>query len=166
MTAPAIQAATGPRGPALATTLDTETCAARAELARGDSKASALLGFAGTGFSLLAAISAAVSSHLALIAQIGLWLAVAALAASVAMLLWVIRPVIPSRSGTGVVAHATTSPERLLATLTAEHNVHRRAADVIMLSHLAVTKYKRLRTAVHLMYAALAILLLTLPFGR
>uniref|UniRef100_UPI003F496447 Pycsar system effector family protein n=1 Tax=Sphaerisporangium sp. CA-236357 TaxID=3240030 RepID=UPI003F496447 len=150
----------------LSIALDAEATAARAELARGDSKAAMLLGFAGTGFSLLAAIGAVISGHLAPVAQIGLWFAVAALAVSVAVLLWVIRPFLPRTGGTGFVAHAASDVDQLLATLSGDQDDPRRqAADVIMLSRLAVAKFRKLRTATHLMYAALAVLVVTLPLG-
>lgn len=165
---PAHQATRSPAAAVLAAALEAETTAARAELARGDSKAATLLGFAGTGFSLLAAAGAAVAAHLTLIAQIGLWTSVAALAAAVAVLLGVIRPHLKPTGGTGYgfVAHAATDVHQLLAALAADHDDPRRcAAEVIALSRLALTKYKRLRAATDLMYAALAVLVATLPLG-
>jgi hypothetical protein len=154
------------RSAALAAALDREATAARAELARGDSKAGTLIGFAGTEFTLLTAIGAAVSSHLTPIGQIGLWSAVAALATSVVLVLGVILPSIPRTGGTGFVAHAAVDVDQLLATLADDiGEPRRRAADVIVLSRLALAKYRRLQKAVHLMYLALAVLVLTLPLG-
>ncbi|MBB4706168.1 hypothetical protein BJ982_007798 [Sphaerisporangium siamense] len=146
--------------------LEAEAAAVRAELARTDSKAAMLLGFAGTGFSLLAAIGAAVTTRLPLLAQGGLWGTVALLAAAVAVLLAVIRPSLPRDGGTGFVAHAALTAEQLLEVLGREQAAPgRQAADVVRLSVIALAKYRRIRTATHLMYAALAVLVATLPAG-
>ncbi|MBB4706166.1 hypothetical protein BJ982_007797 [Sphaerisporangium siamense] len=107
-----------------------------------------------------------VACVLALLAQGGLWGTVALLAAAVAVLLAVIRPSLPRDGGTGFVAHAALTAEQLLEVLGREQAAPgRQAADVVRLSVIALAKYRRIRTATHLMYAALAVLVATLPAG-
>ncbi|MFI6889932.1 Pycsar system effector family protein [Streptosporangium canum] len=141
-----------------------ETDAARAELARTDTKASIILAFAGTAFSVLAAL-AVLASGLAVPARIGLGVAVALLAAASAVALCVIRPSLPRRGGTGFVSHAEAGDvDELLEQLAADPET-RRAKDVIRLSQIARAKYRRLRLAVGLMLAALAVVVASLPLG-
>ncbi|WP_051864161.1 Pycsar system effector family protein [Streptosporangium roseum] len=145
--------------------LITEAEAARTELARTDTKAATVLAFAGTAFSVLAAL-AVLASSLAVPARIGLGIAVALLAAASAVALMVIRPSLPRRGqGTGFTAHAElTDPDELLAELATDPET-RRARDVIRLSQIARSKYRRLRLAVGLMLAALAVVVASLPLG-
>lgn len=144
--------------------LQAEANAARAELARTDAKAGIALATAGTTFSVLAALGtlARVSAY----AQVGIWAAMTVLAAACGMLLWVIRPVIPRTGGVGFVAHARLgTAEELLAALDAESTRERLADEVVLLSRLARAKYRRLRAGINLMFAALVILVVTIPFG-
>ncbi|RCG32977.1 hypothetical protein DQ384_00535 [Sphaerisporangium album] len=154
---------------AVVATLDVEAAAVRAELARCDGKAGTLLAFAGTAFSLLAALAVGTTAaaHLPLPVQAGLWATVVLLAASVAVLLGVILPALPRpRQGTGFTAHAGCDVGQFLAVLADDADApRRRASDVIRLSTIAMAKYRRLRTAACLMYAALAVLIATLPIG-
>lgn len=153
---------------AAAAELLAETDAARAELARIDTKAGILLGVSGTAFSVLAALSV-LASGLPAPARAGLGGAVTLLAVSSAIALTVIRPFLPRPgTGTGFVAHAalavTGDPEQLLESL-ARAPEDRRARDIIRLSAIAHTKYRRLRLAVDVLLAALAVLAITLPLG-
>ncbi|MFD8534318.1 Pycsar system effector family protein [Streptosporangium canum] len=147
----------------IAPILDHESTAVRAELARTDVKASTVLAFAGTSFSVLAAL-VTLASGLAVPARVGLGVAVALLAAASAVALTVIRPCLPRQGGTGFVAHAAADVEQLLAGFAADAET-RRARDVIRLSQIATAKYARLRRAVDLMLAALAVVVASLPLG-
>ncbi|WP_051866274.1 Pycsar system effector family protein [Streptosporangium roseum] len=141
-----------------------EAEAARAELARTDTKAATVLAFAGTAFSVLAAL-AVLASGLAVPARIGLGVAVALLAAASAVALCVIRPSLPRQGGTGFVSHAEAGDvDELLEQLAADPET-RRARDVIRLSSIATAKYRRLRLAVDLMLAALVVVVASLPLG-
>ncbi|MER5424399.1 Pycsar system effector family protein [Streptosporangium roseum] len=142
-----------------------EADAARAELVRTDTKAGIILAFAGTAFSVLAAL-AVLASGLAVPARIGLGIAVALLAAASAVALCVIRPALPRRGqGTGFVSHAEVCDvDELLDELAADPET-RRAKDVIRLSSIAKAKYVRLRRAVDLMLAALVVVVASLPLG-
>ncbi|MFC3982822.1 Pycsar system effector family protein [Streptosporangium jomthongense] len=138
-----------------------EATAARAELARTDTKTGILLAFAGTVFSVLAAL-AVLASGLAVSARIGLGAAVVLLAAACGVGLAVVRPSLP-RAGqaTGVLANAAvTDPEELLAVLAGDVET-RRAEDVIRLARIASAKYRRLRLAIDLALAALVVLVIT-----
>ncbi|MEV7012007.1 NUDIX domain-containing protein [Streptosporangium sp. NPDC051022] len=141
------------------------TEAARAEIARTDTKSGILLAFTGTAFSVLAAL-VALASGLAVPARVGLALAVVLLAVSSAVVLTVVRPALSRRGqGTGVLAHAEAdSPEELLETL-ADDPETRQAADVICLAQIARSKHGRLRCAVDLILAALAVVVVSLPLG-
>jgi len=142
-----------------------EADAARAELARTDTKAGLLLGFAGTAFSVLAALGV-LASGLLPAGRVGLGIAVALLAGASAAALTVIRPSLPRPStgtGTGFIAHAQVGDaEQLLASL-AEDPEMRRAQDVVRLSQIAAAKYRRLRVATDLMLLALAVVIVSLP---
>ncbi|MFF5115047.1 Pycsar system effector family protein [Streptosporangium sp. NPDC000509] len=142
-----------------------EADAARMELARTDTKAGLLLGFAGTAFSVLAALGV-LASGLLPAGRVGLGIAVALLAAASAVALTVIRPSLPhpaTGTGTGFIAHARVGDaEELLACL-AEDPEMRRAQDVVRLSQIAAAKYRRLRVATDLMLLALAVVIVSLP---
>lgn len=138
---------------------------ARSELARIDTKAAALMGWAGTGVAILAA--AISMAALPLPATVAVIAGAALLAAAVAVLLCVIRPALPTPGrGYGFVRHAAGDGAALLATLTIGEPLTERLADeVARLSQLALTKYRRLRTAVDLLLAALTCLAAALPLG-
>ncbi|GAA3096389.1 Pycsar system effector family protein [Streptosporangium carneum] len=142
-----------------------ETEAVRTELARTDAKAATVLAFAGTAFSVLAALSV-LAPELAVPARVGLAGAVALLGASSAVALGVIRPSLPrSGPGTGFVAHAAVrDAEELLAVL-ADDPQARRARDIVHLSRTARAKYRRLRLAIDLAFAALAALAVAAVFA-
>ncbi|MFS1305182.1 Pycsar system effector family protein [Streptosporangium longisporum] len=144
--------------------LDHEATAVRAELARTDTKAGIILAFAGTSFSVLAALTV-LASALAVPARVGLGVAVALLAAASAVTLTVIRPALPrrGRGGTGFTAAAFLDVDELLATL--PDTATERARDVIRLSQIAHAKYRKLRLAVDLMLTALAVVVTSLPLG-
>lgn len=163
--APQLQARLDQLDQAAATDLLAAADAARAEVTRTDTKAATLTSFTGTAFSVLAAL-VTLASGLAVLARVGLAVAVALLAASSAVALSVIRPSLPRPGqGTGVMAHAeVTGPADLLEAL-AENPQTRRATDVIRLSQLARAKYRRLRLAVDLMLTAVAVVVASLPLG-
>lgn len=145
--------------------LRAEADAVRVELARVDTKCGIALALAGTAFSVLVALGVLISD-LAPLAQIGLWLAMTVLAIACGVLLWVIRPSLPRTGGTGFMAYAeAASVDHLFADLSAESPQERLAAEVIHLSRIARTKYRRLRLGIDLMLSALVILVVTLPFG-
>ncbi|WP_396788071.1 Pycsar system effector family protein [Microbispora sp. H10949] len=77
----------------------------------------------------------------------------------------VVRPHIPRTGGTAFVVHArAASPDALVSTITTS-TAGRVAADVWLLSRLAVAKYRRLRLAVDLLLAALLVLAVALTFA-
>ncbi|MFI6513633.1 Pycsar system effector family protein [Streptosporangium sp. NPDC050855] len=140
-----------------------EAAAARSELARTDTKAGLLLGFAGTAFSVLAALGV-LASGLPPAGRVGLGAAVALLAAAAATVLTVIRPSLPRPgSGTGFIAHAEVADAEELLAVLAEDPETRRAQDVIRLSQIAAAKYRGLRAATNLMLLALAVVVVSLP---
>ncbi|MFI7455472.1 Pycsar system effector family protein [Nonomuraea sp. NPDC049714] len=146
--------------------LQREGDAVRAELARIDTKASALMGWAGTAFAILAATASVI--RLPLLPLLAVSTGAALLAAAVTVLLWVIRPALPAPgAGYGFVRHAAAKDAgELLAMLGAYANLEQRlAGEALRLSKLAVTKYRRLRTAVDLLLAALVCLVVALPLG-
>ncbi|MFI6802994.1 Pycsar system effector family protein [Streptosporangium canum] len=147
------------------TELRAEADAVRVELARVDTKCGIALALAGTAFSVLVALGVLISD-LAPLAQVGLWLAMTVLAIACGVLLWVIRPSLPRTGRTGFLAYAeAVSVDHLFADLSAESPQERLAAEVIHLSRIARTKYRRLRLGIDLMLTALVILVMTLPFG-
>lgn len=134
--------------------LDAAT-AARAELARTDTKAGILLAFSGTAFGVLAAL-VMLAATLPLSARIALGIAVALLAASSTLALRVIRPTLPrSRAqATGVMAYAyATSAAEMLGEMAGGDAHH--TQDVTNLAKLARTKYRGLQLAVDLLLWAL-----------
>lgn len=134
--------------------LDAAT-AARAELARTDTKAGILLAFSGTAFGVLAAL-AMLAATLPLPARIALGIAVALLAASSALALRVVRPTLPrSRAqATGVMAYAYATSAAEMPGEMADVDAHH-AQDVTNLAKLARTKYRGLQLAVDLLLWAL-----------
>ncbi|MGC5012483.1 Pycsar system effector family protein [Streptosporangium sp. DT93] len=129
----------------------------RAELARADSKATTLLGLAGTAVSVALAAAALGATRLPAVTQVTIWAAVALLAAAVAVLLLTVRPALP-RPGAGVgwIAYAYSSPAELAATPAAIHE-RDQLAELIRLSLLARTKYVRIRLAGDLLLGALVV---------
>ncbi|MGI5162709.1 Pycsar system effector family protein [Microbispora sp. CA-102843] len=146
--------------------LAVERDAARTELGRVDQKAGVALSAAGLLLSAVAAVAALGRPHLATVGMLGLWGALAILAASCAVLLLVIRPSLPRPgAGTGVMAYATQDgPAAVLAALDGPAR-ERLAADLHQLAAIARTKYRRLRLGIDLMLAALALLAIAVPLG-
>src|SRR5690606_8182511 len=131
---------------------------ARTELARIDHKAGIIL--SGAGVLLSAVVAVATLSRPAALAggPYGLWAALTVLACSCAVMLWVIRPVLPKSGATGFLAYAeAVSPDELRVALGADARA-RLAADVHKLSTLARRKYRGLRTGIDLLLVALAML--------
>lgn len=153
-------------GPDALNHLRAETDAARAELARIDGKAAALIGWAGTAFAVVSAAATVTTlptaATAAIVAGAGL------LAAAVAVLLTVIRPRIPRHGGTGFVRIARLRDREQLQELVPVTPTAQRsqaANDVLMLSRIALAKYRCLRLAVDLLLAALVVLAAALPLG-
>jgi hypothetical protein len=149
--------------------LSHESLTVRAELARADAKAALLLSWAGGAFAVVAALGITGSANLPTAAMVGLWGAAALLATAVVVLLIAVRPRIPRTGGTGFIAHARmTSGPALLASLalTEADRLAEVAAEVQLLSRIAVAKYTTLRVAVDLLIAALAVLAIALPLAK
>ncbi|WP_432929157.1 Pycsar system effector family protein [Microbispora sp. CA-135349] len=145
-----------------------EASLVRAELARVDGKAGLLLSWAGAALAVVTAATTAATSttRVPAAALAGLWAAAGLLGVAVAVLLLAVRPRIPRTGGTGFVVHArAASPAALLHTLTAADAAGHLAADVWLLSRLAVTKYRRLRLAVDFLIVALLVLAAALTFA-
>lgn len=134
-----------------------EVSTVRAEIARADSKASTLLGLAGTATSITAAAATVTGQALPLFAHISLWLGIAHLAAAVAVLLRVIRPALPRHRGGGAgwTTYAGRTPAELADTASVDHE-RGQIAELVCLSDLAWTKYRRIQWAVDLQLLALA----------
>ncbi|TLP66518.1 Pycsar system effector family protein [Microbispora triticiradicis] len=153
-------------GPDALDHLRAEADAARAELARIDGKSAALIGWSGTGFAVISA--AATLTTLPPVATGTVVAGACLLAAAVAVLLTVIRPRIPRHGGTGFVALAALRDgAELLETVSADLGTQpgQAAAHVLMLSRIALAKYRRLRLAVDLLLAALVVLAAALPLA-
>lgn len=148
--------------------LHTEGALVRAELARVDAKAGLLLSWAGAALAVVITVTTAATSttRVPAVALAGLWAAAGLLGLAVAVLLLAVRPRIPRIGGTGFVVHArAASPAALLHTLTSADAASHVAADVWLLSRLAVAKYRRLRLAVDLLVVALLVLAAALTFA-
>ncbi|GAA1005446.1 hypothetical protein Aple_050980 [Acrocarpospora pleiomorpha] len=136
--------------------------AARAELARVDAKAGIALSVSGGAFSILTA-TAALATSLPTLARVVLIVAAVLTAAASTAALWALRPTLPRHAGTGVLGAARVGTARgLLAGLADTPERERLAADVVCLSRLARTKYRRLRIAVDALIAAVAVVLIAL----
>ncbi|MEU7938566.1 Pycsar system effector family protein [Microbispora bryophytorum] len=140
----------------------------RAELARVDAKAGLLLSWAGAALAVVITVTTAAISttHVPATALAGLWAGAGLLGVAVVVLLLAVRPRIPRIGGTGFVVHArAASPAALLHTLTIADAAGQVAADVWLLSRLAVAKYRRLRLAVDFLIVALVVLAAALTFA-
>lgn len=131
----------------------------RDELRRTDSKAIGLLGLFGAA---LAGVLALIASRPGTLATVLLHLAALPIAAAVVLLLAVLRPALPGATGHGFPRWACFRPDpaALLADLTAPGVLIARAEVLAALSAAVVAKYWRIRTAVHLLPAGLALLAL------
>ena len=142
--------------------LPQEIAGVRAELGRADTKASTLLGLAGTATSIIAALATVGAERLPVPGRIALWAGVGLLAA-VAVLLLAVRPSLP-RPGCGVGwtvwAGGTTPAPRSPADREREQ-----VAELVAMSRLAYAKHAHIRRAVHLLLAALAVLAAVVPLG-
>ena len=138
---------------------------ARTELSRADAKAGTLLALAGTALTVLLALLARTS--LPGLATTAGWLTAAVVATAVAHLALAIRPNLTGDHGVVRYARrdwATVSNEftRLDAVWIARAAHESREAEALVaLSRSAVTKYRRIRTAVDLLLAGLAGITLT-----
>ncbi|MFI7038386.1 Pycsar system effector family protein [Microbispora rosea] len=150
------------------TYLHEQAALVRAELARVDAKAGLLVGWAGAALAVVITVTTAATgtNRVPAVALTGLWAAAGLLGVAVVVLLLAVRPRIPRIGGTGFVVHArAASPAALLHTLTAADAANHLAADVWLLSRLAVAKYRRLRLAVDFLIVALLVLAVALIFA-
>ncbi|WP_067502222.1 Pycsar system effector family protein [Actinoplanes sp. TFC3] len=138
----------------------------RTELSRADAKAGTLLALAGTALTVLLALLARTS--LPGLAVTAGWLTAAVVATAVAHLALAIRPSLTGDHG--LVRYARRGAAAVREELDAVDRGHwdavcrqkdRDHETLIALSRSAVTKYRRIRTAVDLMLAGLAGITLT-----
>lgn len=131
----------------------------RDELCRTDTKATGLLGLFGA---TLAGVLALITSQPGTAATILLHLAALPIAAAIVLLLAVLRPGLLHLATHGFPRWACfrDDPAALLADLTAPGVLTARAEVLAALSAAVVAKYWRIRTAVHLLLAGLALLAL------
>lgn len=129
------------------------------ELRRADTKATALLGMFGAALAGALALTRTGPSP---VATVLLYLAVAPIAAAVVQLLLALRPRIGGTAGFTRWAHMVNDPTALLTDLSLPTRYTTRVAALLLtdLSALAVTKYRLIRHAVHLLLAGLALLAL------
>lgn len=148
-------------------TLRGEADAARAELARVDSKVGLLLGLStAAAAGIVTALMSTTAVRLSTVTVAGLWATGGLLAAAVALLLVVVRPRMPKAGGTGFLAcAAAATDEELLHHLEGASQRERLAAHVRQLSRIARAKYVAVRRAVDALLCALAVLAVTLPFA-
>ncbi|MER7126714.1 Pycsar system effector family protein [Micrococcus luteus] len=137
-----------------------EIAAVRVELGRADGKAATLAGLVGTAVSVAVGLAAIGAVYLPGLVKVVAWITVLLLAAALGLLLLAIRPAL-ARPGDGVgwAAHADSSPA-VLATTPAVDHARAQHAELVHLSRLAAVKYRRIRIAVDLLLAALAVALL------
>ncbi|GAB3157647.1 hypothetical protein GCM10027290_59070 [Micromonospora sonneratiae] len=125
----------------------------RAELARVDAKASALLAVAGAALTVGLAVLA--RADLPVSAMVAGCVTVALVGIAVGLLACAVRPRL--NGGYGLVHYAGSLPGDLLteATLPPLDTAAELARQLVWLSRTALVKYRRLRTAVDLLLAAL-----------
>lgn len=131
----------------------------RDELRRTDTKAIGLLGLFGV---TLAGLLALIAANPSTFATVLLRLAAGPIGASVVVLLLVLRPVILRAGAHGLPRWSTyrKQPEALLEDLTAQGSLLCRVDVLADLSAVLITKYRRIRLAVHLLLTGLALLAL------
>lgn len=141
---------------AVAGGVDERVGAAKSELVRVESKASALAGLTGAA---LAVLLASTGQRAGLAGWLG-WGSVAAFAASVVLLLLALRPSIGG--GLGVMRSAQITGEQIQSEAAAEvrdehQRVAVRAAEAALLASLAARKYRAIRWAVDLALVGVAL---------
>ncbi|MFC3981409.1 hypothetical protein [Streptosporangium jomthongense] len=143
-----------------------ETSAAYTELARGDTKAGILIGFITGLLGVLVAL-VALAPMLAISARTGLVVAVGLLTTGAATAIYsMIRPALPpTGQGTGFIAYAACSGPMEVLTMLATDPKTRKAENVIRLSTVTYSKYRRLRLAVDLVLASLIVMVVSLLLG-
>lgn len=144
---------------ALTARLDTGLTQVQDELRRADTKATALLGLFGGA---LAGALALTRTEPSPAAAVLLYLAAAPIATAVVQLLLALRPRIGVTTGFTRWALMVNDPTALLTDLSLPTRNATRVAALRLtdLSALAVTKYRLIRRAVHLLLAGLALLAL------
>ncbi|GAA2690585.1 MULTISPECIES: Pycsar system effector family protein [Actinosynnema] len=131
------------------------------ELRKGDTKALGLLGLFGAG---LAAVVALYRDDVAFPATVLLFLAALPMGSALAFLLLTVRPWLEGTGGFLRWAAYHREPEAVIADL-ADATPAELAHELVGLSVLAVNRYRRIRTAVHLLLPALALIALALPLA-
>ncbi|TLS45723.1 integral membrane plasmid transfer protein [Streptomyces montanus] len=131
--------------------LDSACAAVATEIARTDGKASLLLAFNGA---VLAGLASVADNNLPLTTKAFGAAAVLALGAAAVLLLLVVRPRLSGHDKASFPYWARLDEDEIRASMQSDT----RAARIRVLSVLAIRKYQRLRHAVHLSLAALALL--------
>ena len=134
------------------TNLDAACTAVTAEVARTDGKASLLLAFDGA---VLAGLATGADTKLPAVTKTVGAVAVLALVAAAALLLFVVRPQLGGADRASFPYWADMDDDTIRASMCGDA----RPARIRVLSGIAVRKYTRLRRAVDLTLAALALLL-------
>lgn len=131
----------------------------REELRRTDTKATSLLGLFGAA---LAGVLALIAAHPGTLATVLLHFAALPIAVAVVLLLAVLRPGLLTLAAHGFPRWACfrTDPAALLADLADPGALLGRAEVLAELSAAVGAKYRRIRTAVHLLLAGLGLLAL------
>ena len=142
--------------PTIDRNLDATLTDVREQLARVDNKASLLLAFDGAALAGLASLATTTAARLPAAAYVLGGTAVLALTVAAVLLLLVVRPRLGG-AAPGSFAHLARLTEDEVPAALAEDT---RAANVRVLSALAVAKYQRLARSVDASLAALALLTL------
>jgi Family of unknown function (DUF5706) len=146
----------------LAERLNEELGAVRAELTRLDSKCSTLAGLSGAA---LAFVATRVTGHGPMLTKVPLVIAgVALAAAAVVLLATVLRPRFGPTGFNRYAVMTATQIRALLETHTGDEDTDR-ARDLYILSSFARRKNRRLRLAVDLIIAAVALVALGMAMG-
>ena len=135
----------------------------QAQIQRADAKATSLLSFFGGA---LAGVLALPLAGISQAATVLLYLAALPTAASVVLLLWVIRPYLGGSAQTGFTRWSlfVADPAALVADLDrpCKQSTEDQAHHLAVLSRLAMAKYERIAHAVYLLLTGLAIAALAL----
>ncbi|APU20137.1 Pycsar system effector family protein [Actinoalloteichus sp. GBA129-24] len=149
---------------ALQARIETEIEGAQAQIARGDTKATALLTLFGGGLAGVIALST--RSGLSTAAAVLLGVALLPMAAALIVLLAAVRPRLGYTGGIARWAVIDADGRRdLLSDLTATATPAAAARKLAALSALATRMYRLARRAVDLLIAGLALVLLAVPLA-
>ncbi|MER7111220.1 Pycsar system effector family protein [Streptomyces sp. NPDC000229] len=130
-----------------------------AEIARTDSKASALLTALGIPLAVLVAVLP--GHELPVVGTVLAGIAVAGMVAAMLVTLFVLRPHIGNATQGSFLHWAECTADEVLADLAAD----RRTAQLVVRSQLARRKFAALRTAIHITSGSVTVLALALVVG-